>query len=237
MDGYRKEDAKQRDCPSFTSSWEDNQEGLIGDSAAAAAAAVASTEGFAFVQGGYSPTTVSSRATNTVPFKMHQEESSSSPSLSSPEQHYHHHNHQSSEKRDKRREQVRKAQRHHRQRKANYIQQLESDIVGLREQIQDAERETMRLGGENWDIRGHLFSPSPPSSSSSSSTTTSSPFCGTAPLVDPTAAWPPYIDGFDGDAGSGGDNQGYPAAANASNSTYQGAAILEENNDGISSYS
>jgi len=52
-----------------------------------------------------------------------------------------------------RRAQVRKAQIEHRQRKANYVKQLEMDISQLRELITQAQRDTHTLKSENDDIR------------------------------------------------------------------------------------
>jgi hypothetical protein len=57
-----------------------------------------------------------------------------------------------------RRAQVRKAQIQHRQRKANYIKQLELDLVRIRDMISQTERETVTLRGENEAIRARLRS-------------------------------------------------------------------------------
>lgn len=48
-----------------------------------------------------------------------------------------------------RRSQVRKAQIQHRQRKANYVKQLELDVARIRDLITDAQREAQRLKLEN----------------------------------------------------------------------------------------
>lgn len=55
-----------------------------------------------------------------------------------------------------RRAQVRKAQIQHRQRKANYIKQLEMDVGKLRDLIAGAERDTRQLQRENESIRLRL---------------------------------------------------------------------------------
>jgi len=55
-----------------------------------------------------------------------------------------------------RRAQVRKAQTQHRQRKANYVKQLETDIARIRDMIEDAERETQDLINENKAMRAQL---------------------------------------------------------------------------------
>ncbi|KAI0447730.1 hypothetical protein F4803DRAFT_497278 [Xylaria telfairii] len=55
-----------------------------------------------------------------------------------------------------RRQQVRKAQRQHRQRKANYTKQLEMDITKLRDDIANAELEVESLRGQNGAIRSQL---------------------------------------------------------------------------------
>lgn len=60
------------------------------------------------------------------------------------------------EKAQLRRAQVRKAQIQHRQRKANYIKQLELDVVRIREMISQTERETAALRRENEAIRTRL---------------------------------------------------------------------------------
>lgn len=55
-----------------------------------------------------------------------------------------------------RRAQVRRAQIQHRQRKANYVKQLEVDIAGIRESIARAERDREMILSENAAIRAHL---------------------------------------------------------------------------------
>ncbi|KAL2134892.1 hypothetical protein VTI74DRAFT_10527 [Chaetomium olivicolor] len=55
-----------------------------------------------------------------------------------------------------RRAQVRKAQVQHRQRKANYVKQLEADVAEIREMIEAAERETQALLSENKAMRAKL---------------------------------------------------------------------------------
>ena len=55
-----------------------------------------------------------------------------------------------------RRAQVRKAQIQHRQRKANYVKQLEVDIAGIRDMIARAERDRQTLMDENAAIKTHL---------------------------------------------------------------------------------
>ncbi|KAF3769031.1 hypothetical protein M406DRAFT_327438 [Cryphonectria parasitica EP155] len=62
--------------------------------------------------------------------------------------------------RNKRRAQVRRAQIQHRQRKADYVKQLQSDIAGIREQIEDAEQARRSLRVENQNMRAYLSSPS-----------------------------------------------------------------------------
>ncbi|KAI1757029.1 hypothetical protein F4782DRAFT_480938 [Xylaria castorea] len=57
-----------------------------------------------------------------------------------------------------RRQQVRKAQRQHRQRKANYTKQLEMDITKLRDDIAQVEQEVQRLKNQNGTIRSQLGS-------------------------------------------------------------------------------
>lgn len=56
----------------------------------------------------------------------------------------------------KRRAQVRRAQVQHRQRKANYVRQLEDSITGIQDQIAGAEEERQVLMGENEAIRARL---------------------------------------------------------------------------------
>jgi hypothetical protein len=55
-----------------------------------------------------------------------------------------------------RRAQVRKAQTQHRQRKANYVRQLEVDIARIRDMIEAAQRETHALADENRAMREQL---------------------------------------------------------------------------------
>ncbi|AEO70371.1 uncharacterized protein THITE_2121733 [Thermothielavioides terrestris NRRL 8126] len=55
-----------------------------------------------------------------------------------------------------RRVQVRKAQARHRQRKANYVKQLEMDVARLREMIETAERDSQLLLNENRAIRAQI---------------------------------------------------------------------------------
>ncbi|KAM7223226.1 hypothetical protein V8F06_001439 [Rhypophila decipiens] len=55
-----------------------------------------------------------------------------------------------------RRAQVRKAQIQHRQRKANYVKQLEQDVAGLRDAITTEQQEVDLLRGENDMIRSHV---------------------------------------------------------------------------------
>jgi hypothetical protein len=80
-----------------------------------------------------------------------------------------------------RRAQVRKAQIEHRQRKANYVKQLEMDISQLRELITQAQRDTHTLKSENGDMRaimGKNGIPTPPELTQgqvSQATTTTSP--------------------------------------------------------------
>lgn len=52
-----------------------------------------------------------------------------------------------------RRTQVRRAQVQHRQRKANYVKQLEMDIARMRDMIEATQRETETLLAENKDLR------------------------------------------------------------------------------------
>ncbi|ROW16174.1 hypothetical protein VPNG_01842 [Cytospora leucostoma] len=60
---------------------------------------------------------------------------------------------------NKRRAQVRKAQVQHRQRKADYVQQLEANIAGIQGAIADAERQCQVLRGENEAIRALIAGP------------------------------------------------------------------------------
>lgn len=55
-----------------------------------------------------------------------------------------------------RRAQVRKAQIQHRQRKANYVKQLEQDVAGLRDAITTEQQEVEMLRVENDTIRSHV---------------------------------------------------------------------------------
>ncbi|KAM7196104.1 hypothetical protein V8F20_007139 [Naviculisporaceae sp. PSN 640] len=55
-----------------------------------------------------------------------------------------------------RRAQVRKAQIQHRQRKANYVKQLEQDVAGLRDAITTEQQEVEMLRGENDMMRSHV---------------------------------------------------------------------------------
>lgn len=77
--------------------------------------------------------------------------------------------------RHKRRAQVRKAQVQHRQRKANYVKQLESDIAGVREQIEHAERERRTLRVENQAIRAQLTTGHGATATTTTTTTTATP--------------------------------------------------------------
>lgn len=86
-----------------------------------------------------------------------------------------------------RRAQVRKAQIQHRQRKANYVKQLEMDISQLRELITQAQHDTSALKRENDDmfaILGQNGIPSPPGLSQG----TSSPSAATV-LSDAAAQY------------------------------------------------
>ncbi|EAQ93301.1 hypothetical protein CHGG_01536 [Chaetomium globosum CBS 148.51] len=56
-----------------------------------------------------------------------------------------------------RRAQVRKAQVQHRQRKANYVKQLEMDVARIREMIEAAEQETKSLLDENKAMRAQIL--------------------------------------------------------------------------------
>ncbi|KAI0404233.1 hypothetical protein F4802DRAFT_568539 [Xylaria palmicola] len=58
-----------------------------------------------------------------------------------------------------RRQQVRRAQRQHRQRKANYTQQLEMDVTRLRDDIATVEQELKSLKSQNAAMRGRLPAP------------------------------------------------------------------------------
>lgn len=97
-----------------------------------------------------------------------------------------------------RRAQVRRAQIEHRQRKANYVKQLEMDVSQLRELITQAQRDTHALKSENDDIRGLMEKngiPSPPElSRGPASHATTSPSEGQATPTDsqpPPVAYPP----------------------------------------------
>ncbi|KAM3513815.1 hypothetical protein MY11210_002540 [Beauveria gryllotalpidicola] len=86
-----------------------------------------------------------------------------------------------------RRAQVRRAQIQHRQRKANYVKQLEMDISQLRELITQAQHDTAALKRENNDIvavLGQNGIPSPPGLSHG----TASP--GAATVLSPDAQQP-----------------------------------------------
>jgi len=61
----------------------------------------------------------------------------------------------SQDKAQLRRAQVRKAQIQHRQRKANYVKQLEQDVAGLRDAISTEQHEVDVLRGENDLMRSH----------------------------------------------------------------------------------
>lgn len=63
---------------------------------------------------------------------------------------------QAAESANRRRAQVRKAQAEHRQRKANYVKQLEMDVARIREMIATTQRETHVLLAENIAMRGQL---------------------------------------------------------------------------------
>jgi len=58
-----------------------------------------------------------------------------------------------------RRAQVRKAQIQHRQRKADYIKQLEVDVARIRDLIADAQREAQNLKRENDTMKSQLRQP------------------------------------------------------------------------------
>lgn len=55
-----------------------------------------------------------------------------------------------------RRAQVRKAQTQHRQRKANYVKQLEMDVTRIRDMIEATERDTQNLLEENKAMRARI---------------------------------------------------------------------------------
>lgn len=55
-----------------------------------------------------------------------------------------------------RRAQVRKAQTQHRQRKANYVKQLEMDVARIRDMTEAAQRDTQALLDENKAIRAQI---------------------------------------------------------------------------------
>ncbi|KAH6650762.1 RNA polymerase I-specific transcription initiation factor RRN3-domain-containing protein [Chaetomium tenue] len=63
----------------------------------------------------------------------------------------------SQDKTQARRAQVRKAQVQHRQRKANYVKQLEMDVARIREMIEAAEQETKSLLDENKAMRAQIL--------------------------------------------------------------------------------
>lgn len=62
----------------------------------------------------------------------------------------------STDKAQLRRAQVRKAQTQHRQRKANYVKQLEMDVARIRDMIEDTERDTHKLLEENKAMRARI---------------------------------------------------------------------------------
>ena len=86
---------------------------------------------------------------------------------------------------NKRRAQVRKAQVQHRQRKANYVKQLEANITGIRDKTADAERERQVLRSENEAIRAQLSASAHLDQA-------------VVPGFDVTSV-PPYLPGLDGD--------------------------------------
>jgi hypothetical protein len=63
----------------------------------------------------------------------------------------------SQDKTQARRAQVRKAQVQHRQRKANYVKQLEMDVARIREMIEAAEQDTKSLLDENKAMRAQIL--------------------------------------------------------------------------------
>ncbi|OAA73999.1 hypothetical protein ISF_00900 [Cordyceps fumosorosea ARSEF 2679] len=96
-----------------------------------------------------------------------------------------------------RRAQVRRAQIQHRQRKANYVKQLEMDISQLRELITQAQHDTSALRRENDDMMAFLDQngiPSPPglthSTGSPSAATVLSDAQNTDNSQQPTPAYP-----------------------------------------------
>ncbi|KAK4158469.1 hypothetical protein C8A00DRAFT_39190 [Chaetomidium leptoderma] len=62
----------------------------------------------------------------------------------------------SADKTQARRAQVRKAQTQHRQRKANYVKQLEMDVARVRDMIEAAERDTQAMLDENKAMRAQI---------------------------------------------------------------------------------
>lgn len=63
----------------------------------------------------------------------------------------------SQDKTQARRAQVRKAQVQHRQRKANYVKQLEMDVARIREMIEATEQDTKSLLDENKAMRAQIL--------------------------------------------------------------------------------
>lgn len=99
------------------------------------------------------------------------------------------------EKAQARRAQVRKAQIEHRQRKANYVKQLELDISQLREMVTQIQRDSDALKSENDLIRNALVvnGTSPPGLSAGSTT---QPTAST--IATPSAAqdYPPTFEPY-----------------------------------------
>ncbi|KAL1844312.1 hypothetical protein VTJ49DRAFT_2369 [Mycothermus thermophilus] len=84
-----------------------------------------------------------------------------------------------------RRAQVRRAQTQHRQRKANYIRQLETDVARLRDMIDAAERDTHGLAKENEKLRKKVEAVITGGAASSPGSGS-----GTAGLLSPSSALP-----------------------------------------------
>lgn len=102
------------------------------------------------------------------------------------------------EKAQARRAQVRKAQIEHRQRKANYVKQLELDISQLREMVTQIQRDSSALKSENDLIRNALIAngTSPPGLSAGSTTQPTASTIATPSATADAQDYPPTFEPY-----------------------------------------
>lgn len=102
------------------------------------------------------------------------------------------------EKAQARRAQVRKAQIEHRQRKANYVKQLELDVSQLREMVTQIQRDSDALKSENDLIRNALIAngTSPPGLSAGSTTQPAGSTIATPSATVDAQDYPPTFESY-----------------------------------------